>query len=260
MDNKDIINILRESKISIEKREAIIRELLYNHPFWRQSAKSKGRKFFRAQSGIHYTVDRLWAPPSSYVKSSGRANYIGESILYCTDDDIYSCILEIVKRDSNEVNDITIMEYECIEDFDIIPIGLTETTEYSKIVANSISTKDQKKFEIVNNFIQSEFRKNNKNDSSNYCNSSVISKLIREEFTHVLGLRFKTVQDFNFSHYGLNYALDPEKCKKIFKPKHAIHWKYTWNENAQYQIKQIESRIGRINDDKTITYNEVKTQ
>jgi hypothetical protein len=121
----------------------------------------------------------------------------------------------------------------------------------------SMSKKEFEKYLDISNFINDEFRKMEP-ESSKYLNSSTLAALVTNEFPHAIGVRFKTIQGFNFSHCGLNYALDPKKSKNYLKPVNALRYKFLWKEDTQYQIQEMKCSIGKISADGTIDFSDYK--
>ena len=262
---KQTIEKLKQVDLDTESREKLMKEMLQGVPFWMQWVRQINedqdgeRKFFRAQRGLHNTVERMWAPEegADYIVI-GRANYEKESVLYCTDEDFYSCILEIVDRKTSEEQTITVIEFKNNTDFVIVPVGLIDREAYTQQIKKSgvkFSETEYEKYKIVSEFIDNEFRMKTGDDDRDYLNSSILSKIVRNEFKKAIGIRYKTVQGFKFSHNGLNYALTTDKLDETFTVDKAIQYRFKWNENDTYQFQPIDSATGSIDKEGEITYD-----
>lgn len=243
------IKNLRNETLLRSERELLLSELLQGYPFWAQNVSHQipgegNRKFFRSQTGLYDTVSRMLPLPNGddRIKSYGRANYPRESIMYCTDQDFYSCILELVERRHTNPQELTIVVFEAQEDFSVVPLGILKSDEYKSKLGINYTDQDLKKFQVISTFLDEEFRMTGDKKRA-YLNSSVISHLVRKTFPDVDGIRYKTVQDFNFAHYGLNYALLPDRCKFLKNITGFIQYRFVWNESGTYQFQPIEGFV-----------------
>ena len=257
---KHSVNLLKSEQPSIKYRERLISELLEEFPFWIQSVKHKieggqeTRKFFRCRNDFFDDLKYMCEPPKEVVRSSGRANYIGESVLYCTDTDFYSCILELVDRNNLKPQQMTVIEFESVKDFYVVPVGIVDRETYTKLLEVDFNESEFEKYTIISKFMDEEFRMHTEADDRNYQNSSVIAKLVMDWFPQTVGIRYKTVQNFNFFHRGLNYAFMPERVEGLFKFNKAIQYEYHWKEDKMYQFQPSLLRTGTIHNNGMIEY------
>jgi|GEM_PF-3071477 len=219
-------------------------------PFWTNAISP--RKFYRARRKLHYSIDKMWSLPDGDSKLElGRANYEEESVLYCTDKDFLSCILEVVDREEISEQYLTLIEFENIKPLSVVPLGIKDREKYAEITGIKLN-KEQ---EMIAKFLDDEFRMLTDDSARNYLNSSALAKVIREEFNHHDGISYKTVKGFNFSHYGLNFAFHPSNIKKLFTLKKATQYKFSWKENDQFQFNTIDSATGQIHNDGKIVFD-----
>lgn len=258
---ENIIKQLRISNIPRVEREGLWRLLLINYPFRIQNIDRKNsnyedgkRRFFRVQKGKHYDIKRMLPLPNgdSRIKL-GRANYEGESLLYCTDFDFYSCMLELVDRNTQDIQSITAIEFINKIDLKAIPVGLIDREKYTELLIENgveFNEKEYGKYQLISEFMDNEFRLRD-----SYLNSSVLSKIIREEFPHINGVRYKTVRGYNFSHRGLNYAFSVNSFDDYFEITNCMQIEFKWFENKRTQFEQHLISTGLINSDGSMSFD-----
>ncbi len=266
---KNIIDRLKGNIISINEREGLWRLLLMDYPFWVQNVDTISgdeedgrRKFFRVQSGLHNTVERMIPLNSGDSRIDlGRANYERESLLYCTDIDFYSCLLEIVDRTHQDLQTITVIQFENKVDLKVIILGVMDRQKYTDLLlADGVKFTEIgfRNYQLISDFIDDEFRLVSAYKGRSYLNSSVISKIVREEFPDTNGLRYRTVRGFNFSHRGLNYALNIDNFYDYFEITNCMQQEFQWFEKEQYQFKQHSINTGKVNNIGLIEYEKYK--
>jgi len=265
----DFIQRLRENSIARVKREGIWRDLLTGYPVWHQNIDSKNndedegkRKFFRIQRGYHDNLERM-LPLSTGDEQIGlgRANYEKESLLYCTDMDFYSCLLELVDRTHNDIQRITVIEFTSKSNLSIIPIGLTDRKRYTEILlSNGLKFTEEgfRAYQLISDFMDEEFRLISDIEGRSYLNSSVISKVIREDFPKAHGLRYKTVRGFNFYHRGLNYAFEINNFHDYFEITHCMQQEFRWLENEVRKFDQLGINVGKMNKEGKFEFEKYK--
>lgn len=265
----DIIQKLRGNSITRNEREGLWRLLLLGYPVWHQNVNKESndeddgkRKFFRIQKGFHDNIERMLPLSTGDDRISlGRANYEKESLFYCTDMDFYSCLLELVDRTHTDRQRITIIEFVCKTNLTVIPIGLTDRKRYTEILladGEEFTEEEFKKYQLISDFMDEEFRLISDTKSRSYLNSSVISKVMREEFPNAHGLRYKTVRGFNFFHQGLNYALDINNFHDYFEITHCMQQEFRWLEDEVYQFDQLAINVGKMNGEGKFKFEKYK--
>lgn len=272
MELKQVDNIIQRLKgnsISRNEREGFWRLLLMDYPFWHQNVDIKNdddqdgrRKFFRVQKGLHNTAERMFPLVSGDERIGlGRANYEEESLLYCTDIDFYSCLLELVERTHQDLQTITVIEFANKVDLTVIPIGLTDRQRYTELLkANGVKFTEEefRKYLLISEFMDDEFRLITEIEGRSYLNSSVISKVIRDEFPKANGIRYRTVRGFNFFHRGLNYALNIDNFDDYFEVTNCMQQEFQWLEDEQYQFKQLAINVGKVNNTGIMEFEKYK--
>jgi hypothetical protein len=248
----------RPPSIPENERRDRIRQLLQGFPLWLQNVRTKHdnepRFFYRTQNGFHSNVDRLWAPPQHCVKSLGRANEIGQSVLYVTDVDWLSCLLEIVERQEPErEKELTIIVYEQTAPFRVLPFGIVDFDRYHSLIRDNVPIDRISLFERCAKFINAEFRRF-RGDGLDYLNSSIFASELISENPEAAGIRYRTVQRYGFSHEGMNYALDPMRAKCFLKPQSVTKVVYRWIDSDSGKWYNIRSSAGTINTDGSIDY------
>lgn len=272
MDNKtvnDIIQRLRENSITRVEREGLWRLLLTGYPVWHQNVDTKSsdeddgrRKFFRIQIGFHDNLERMLPLSTGDERIGlGRANYEKESLLYCTDMDFYSCLLELVDRTHNDIQRITVIEFASKSNLTVIPIGLKDRKRYTEILlADGLKFTEEgfKNYQLISEFMDEEFRLISATEGRSYLNSSVISKVMREDFPKAHGLRYQTVRGFNFFHRGLNYALEINDFYDYFEITHCMQQEFRWFEHEVHQFDQLAINVGKMNGEGKFEFEKYK--
>lgn len=179
----------------------------------------------------HDTTKSLWAPPSEYVKQIGRANDIGESILYAAFDPL-TAILEGRIREGDEFS-LAIYYLEPKEDWDMtsvvisVPkIGIEQTKELDEY---SISLS---KF-MVDEFTK-EIEEGNEHEYKKSC--AMAKTLLRLPYKD--SIVYPSIQNAD----RVNIAMVEEKAKERMKLRSVLKCKLIrMNEDntAQVEISSI---------------------
>ena len=210
------------------------------------------RRFFRCRRGFYDHVKELWAP--DFVEKAGRANMLGESVLYVTDQDWLSCLLEIVERDNpSRIKKLTMIEYSQKKEFGVIHVGFVNRERWIEHWRDYITPKYFDIFCKISEFIDNEFRRF-KDDGQDYLNSSIYSSLLLSNKNGAAGIRYKTVHKFDFHHSGFNYALNPNKARILLTPIRMTKFEYRWIENDPYKWYVIRSSKGQIQENGNVEY------
>lgn len=171
------------------------------------------------------SIQDAWNPPAEYIKSYGRLNKPGESLLYVTPEDIRIPIEEL-KVGENEVFGLIV--YESIDKIKVNSIGMSK--DYSKM---GFSEDEINKLKIIDNFLNTEFTRDvGKGTEFLYRVSEMIAK-------DYFDLPPRDIQDAWVyssiaSKLGYNCCFRPEIAKEKLKLLGVQLMKYKKDEKGLY--------------------------
>lgn len=204
-----------------------------------------------------YHTSELWAPPKNKIKSQGRCNMSGQSILYCS-----SCsttTLFEIKPDAGA--EVTIIEYQTIGDLSPLSVvGVKEVMSVGDDFLNIFGNHFEASFEetIITDNILSAIFKSRTPDTINYPIYNLTNAIMQIFLHHQkiegipdnlippknIGLIYPSVETHKV--LGINIAVEPNAVKSLLKPIQAYRWSIIKKHDEHHYEIKLTHRTNKI--------------